>query len=65
MIFSQEEPPDEAKSGQGEGAPEAALLRNGKLEVDAFVDLSGKEAELFVYDGVSIWRFAAVGYGKR
>ena len=44
MIFSQQEPSEETKSGQGEGAPEAALLRNRKLEVDAFVDLGAGES---------------------
>jgi len=65
VIFSQEELPDEAKNGQGEVMPEAVLLGNGKLEVDAFVDLGGEEVELFVYGSVSMWRLAAIGYGKR
>ncbi|KAI4920697.1 uncharacterized protein J4E92_008340 [Alternaria infectoria] len=64
VLFSQEEPPDEAKSGKGEGAPKAALLQYRNSGMDDFVDLGDEKAMLYSYNNVSLWRLAAVGYRK-
>ncbi|KAI4959983.1 hypothetical protein J4E86_001601 [Alternaria arbusti] len=64
VIFSQEEPSEGAKSGWGEGAPEAVLLGDGDLEVDDFADLGDEKAISYSYNNVSLWRLAAVGYRK-
>ncbi|KAI4629076.1 uncharacterized protein J4E87_003337 [Alternaria ethzedia] len=62
VIFSQEAPPDEAKSGQGEGAPEAVSLGDGKLEVNAFLDLGEAKDRPLKYGNACTKRLAAVEY---
>ncbi|KAH6875212.1 hypothetical protein BKA58DRAFT_437200 [Alternaria rosae] len=64
VIFSCEELPQKARSGQGLGTPEAALLGIGNLGVDEFVDLGDEKAMLYSYKKISLWRLAAVGYRR-
>ena len=62
MMFSQEKPPEEAKSGQGEDTLEAVLLEDGKLEVDATFDLGEEKARPLKYGDVCMKRLTAVRF---
>lgn len=64
VIFSCEELPQKASSGQGLGTPGAALLGIRNLGVDKFVDLGDEKAILYSYNNISLWRLAAVGYRR-
>jgi len=65
IMFIQEEPPREAKIGQGEVTPEAVLFRDRKLDVNAFLDLGEETDRSYKYGDVLAWRLVALGYPKK